>query len=328
MIKIIKKIFKAGNYGKKGNYSIENLKEWVKEGKEFSIVAGHVGDWIKTGYAKTSIPIGGKAKCVSVDEEGYLCADVNYNEFGKKAVKSGAYENFSIGISTTGNPDHLAILGYVPPHIDSLDKAFSEFAGAIEEEVSDYIEFEERPKPDGKLDEMPLEEVIKALESLDASKVDKKILRRLQEVVFSKQDQSFWVQRLKEEGYDVVKEEFSKPKTEEELREEIKQEFAREREKESLKAKIMTLVPPSLKPLMEFSVEEAFKVENYENLIEFSESETSTMKDHLEKLTEEGGFFKHLFTEFNKNLSGENKAKPKSDSEIIENAKKLMKEVG
>ena len=322
MIKIIKKIFKAGNYGKKGNYSIEKLKEWAKEGKEFSIVAGHVGDWIKSGYAKTSIPVGGKAKCVSVDEEGYLCAEIQYNEFGKKAVKSGAYENFSIGISTTGKPDHLAILGYVPPHIDSLDKAFSEFAGAIEEEVNEYIEFEETPEG------ISLEEIVKYLENLDVSTVDQKIFGKLQEILFTKQDQAFWVERLKKEGYEVVKAEFSQPKTEEELRAEIRLEFARENEKEGLKSKILSLVPPSLKPLMEFSVEEAFKRENYENLIEFSEGESATMREHLEKLTADGGPFKHLFTEFNKSLEGEGKEKPKTASEIVENAKRIMKEVG
>ena len=32
------KIFKAGNYGAKGNYTVENLKSWI--GKEFSITAG------------------------------------------------------------------------------------------------------------------------------------------------------------------------------------------------------------------------------------------------------------------------------------------------
>ncbi len=49
------KIFKAGNYGKKGNYSTETLKSWI--GKEFNITAGHVGDLINNGYPVTAIPI-------------------------------------------------------------------------------------------------------------------------------------------------------------------------------------------------------------------------------------------------------------------------------
>ena len=39
------KIFKAGDYGRKGTYSVDKLKSWV--GKEFNITAGHVGDWTK-----------------------------------------------------------------------------------------------------------------------------------------------------------------------------------------------------------------------------------------------------------------------------------------
>ena len=53
------KIFKAGNYGKKGNYSIDTLKSWI--GKEFNITAGHVGDWLKNGFPTTAIPVAGSS---------------------------------------------------------------------------------------------------------------------------------------------------------------------------------------------------------------------------------------------------------------------------
>lgn len=326
MIKILKRIFKAGNYGSKGNYTKEVLKKWVEDGKEFSVVPGHIGDWLKNGYVKTAIPLGGKVKCTSVDDEGFLYGEIQYNEFGKKVTEGGAYENFSIGVGPTGDPDHLAILGYTPPHIKELDKAFSEFSGEVEE--AEYIEFAEggpepKPEPQG----LTIEEVVEFLKGLDVSETNKGLFQELQEILWKKMDQAFWAEKLKEEGYTVTKE-FSEPKSEAELRAEIRGELLKESQREALKTKITALLPPSLKGLMEFTVDQAFVGENYENIIEFSEGESATMKDHLEKMVEDGGPFKHLFKEFNKGIGAEPIEKPKTADEIAESAKKLMREVG
>ena len=322
MIKILKKIFKAGNYGTKGNYSIDTLKKWVDAGKEFSVIPGHIQDWIKSGYAKTAIPIGGRVKCSSVDEEGFLYGEIQYNEFGKKVTEGGAYENFSIGISPGGNPDHLAILGYAPPHIKELDKAFSEFCGEVAE-IDEYIGFAKtEPEPEKTL---TLEEVAEFLKKVDVTETNKVVFQELQEILWNKLDQVFWAEKLKVEGYTVTKE-FSEPKTEAELREEIRGELIRESQRESLRAKITALVPPSMKGIMEFAVDQAFKGENYEEIIEFSEEEKTPMKDHLEKMTEEGGPFRHLFKEFSREFGSED-PKVKTTDDIISNAKKLMMEV-
>ena len=128
---MLKKIFKAGNYGGKGSWTNEDLKKMVKDGKEFSVIPGHVGDWINNGYVKTAIPIAGTVKCVDVDNEGYLIGEISYNEFGNKVTEGGLYKNFSAGFKINGEPDHLALLGYAPPHIKDLDKAFSEFSGEL-----------------------------------------------------------------------------------------------------------------------------------------------------------------------------------------------------
>ncbi|ADO83822.1 hypothetical protein [Ilyobacter polytropus] len=289
MIKILKKIFKAGNYGTKGNYSIETLNKWVEAGKEFSVIPGHIQDWIKSGYAKTAIPIGGRVKCSSVDDDGFLYGEIKYNEFGKKVTEGGAYENFSIGISPAGDPDHLALLGYAPPHIKELDKAFSEFSEEVGE--VEYIEFtEEEVKTEMEVAEM--------------------------------------IEKLQSEGYTVEKTEPKPNKTEEEIKAEVKAEFAREMERDNLKAKVMAMVPPSIKGIMEFAVDQAFVRENYGNIIEFSENEKTPMKDHIMKMAEEGGPFKHLFKEFSKELGSDSgPKKSKTADEIIENAQKLMMEV-
>lgn len=316
MINILKKIFRAGNYGTKGNYPIDTLKKWVEDGKEFSVVPGHIGDWLKNGYVKTSIPLGGKVKCASVDEEGFLYGDIQYNEFGKKVTEGGAYENFSIGISPAGVPDHLAILGYAPPQIKELDKAFSEFSGEVGD--AEYIEFAEGEK-------MELGEIIEFLSKLDVTEANITELSKLQETLWEKQDQAWYVEKLQSEGYAVTKE-FSQSKTEEEIRAEITAEIKMDSEKKALKSKITAMVPPSMKGLMEFAVDQAFKGENYEEIIEFSEEEKTPMKDHLEKMAEEGGPFRHLFKEFSKGLGSEG-SKVKTTDDIISNAKKLMMEV-
>ena len=325
MIKIIKKIFKAGNYGTKGNYSIEALRKWVEKGKEFSVIPGHVQDWVNTGYARTAIPLGGKVKCTSVDDDGFLYGDIQYNEFGKKVTEGGAYENFSIGISPAGDPDHLAILGYAPPHIKELDKAFSEFSSEVGEVV--YIEFADG---DPKLVSEPKEgitpeEVMEFIKGMDASENSKKLFEDLQEILWHKMDQAFWAEKLKSEGYSVTKE-FSEPKSESEIREEVRREITREAEKNTLRTKIKGLVPPAIRGIMEFAVDQAFSEENYEIVIEFSENEKTPMKDHLMKMVEEGGPFKHLFKEFSKGMGSEG-PKVKTADDIINNAKKLMMEV-
>ena len=194
-----KKIFRAGNYGKKGNYPTELLQSWVDDGKEFSITLGHVGDWMKQGYPRTSIPVGGKAKCIEVDQEGNLYADVDYNEFGKTITETGAYDNFSLGVTKTNKPDHLAVLGYAPPHIKNLSQTFAEF-GEEFEEIETYIEFNEGGET------MTIKEVIEFLKGMDITETTKPELQKLQNLLFDKMDLIYILEKLTAEGYTVVKE--------------------------------------------------------------------------------------------------------------------------
>ena len=177
---------------------------------------------------------------------------------------------------------------------------------------------------------LTLEEVTEFLKGVDVTETNKLIFHELQEILWKKLDQVFWAEKLKSEGYTVTKE-FSEPKTEDEIRSEIRAEVIRDTEKKALRSKITALVPPSMKGVMEFAVDQAFEGEKYEEIIEFSEEEKTTMKDHLEKMAENGGPFKHLFKEFNKEIDFEGKEfnqKPKTADEISAAAKKLMEEVG
>lgn len=313
------KIFKAGNYGKKGNYSTETLKSWV--GKEFSITAGHVNDWIKSGYPVTAIPIAGSCKVTDVDSEGYLIGEFSYNSFGDSIKEQ--YPNLSIGIGENGEPNHLAMLGYAPPHIKDLDKSFSEFSQDLTAiEKTETIEFAEEDVQ-SKIDEFSI-----FLQGIDPTKVK---LQNLFDVMWEKDNEKYYAEKLREAGYTVEKTaEFSqdtlktiadtlgmivvnKPVsnlTHEEIYSRAKAEFSREAEREETKKKIISMFPPVMKNLMEFAIDKAFEEEEYSKIIEFSETEKSTMADKLKEFAEGDSPFKHLFenitktAEFN-NSSGE-----------------------
>lgn len=301
------KIFKAGNYGAKGNYTVENLKSWI--GKEFSITAGHIGDWQKNGYPITAIPVAGTCKVTDVDENGYLIGEFNYNSFGESIKKQ--YPNLSIGIGSDGNPNHLAILGYAPPHLKDLDKSFSEFSQDLTSiEETQIIEFAED-------DQTKIDEFTSYIKGVDASKIK---LGNLFDVLLEKDSERVAVDKLKAAGYTVEKTaEFSKETlvnianilgyilaekpvenlTQAEMYEKVRAEFTRDSEKKEVKEKFIKMFPPVMHSFIEFGIDKAFDEKEYSNMIEFSEGKKGTIANMLKEFSKEDGPFAHLF----KNIS-------------------------
>lgn len=301
------KIFKAGNYGAKGNYTVENLKSWI--GKEFSITAGHIGDWQKNGYPITAIPVAGTCKVTDVDENGYLIGEFNYNSFGESIKKQ--YPNLSIGIGSDGNPNHLAILGYAPPHLKDLDKSFSEFSQDLTSiEETQIIEFAED-------DQTKIDEFTSYIKGVDASKIK---LGNLFDVLWEKDSERVAVDKLKAAGYTVEKTaEFSKETlgnianilgyilaekpvenlTQAEMYEKVRAEFTRDSEKKEVKEKFIKMFPPVMHSFIEFGIDKAFDEKEYSNIIEFSEGKKGTIANMLKEFSKEDGPFAHLF----KNIS-------------------------
>lgn len=325
------KIFKAGNYGKKGNYSTETLKSWV--GKEFSITAGHVNDWIKSGYPVTAIPIAGSCKVTDVDSEGYLIGEFSYNSFGDSIKEQ--YPNLSIGIGENGEPNHLAILGYAPPHLKDLDQSFSEFSQDLTAmENTETIEFAEED------DQNKIDEFVEYLKGIDPTKVK---LQNLFDVMWGKDNEKYYAEKLKEAGYTVEKTaEFSEDTlrtiadtlgmvisnksvntlTPEEIYSRAKAEFTREAEREETKKKIISMFPPVMKNVMEFAIDKAFEETEYSKIIEFSETEKSTMADKLKEFAEGDSPFKHLFENITKTAefnNGSSEETPQEKAKRIAN---------
>lgn len=286
------KIFKAGNYGAKGNYTVENLKSWI--GKEFSITAGHIGDWQKNGYPITAIPVAGTCKVTDVDENGYLIGEFNYNSFGESIKKQ--YPNLSIGIGSDGNPNHLAILGYAPPHLKDLDKSFSEFSQDLTSlETTQTIEFAED-------DQAKIDEFTSYIKGVDASKIK---LGNLFDVLWEK-DSEKTAEFSKETlgsiantlGY-ILAEKPVENLTQAEIYEKVRAEFTRDNEKKEVKEKFIKMFPPVMHSFIEFGIDKAFDEKEYSNIIEFSEGKKGTIANMLKEFSKEDGPFAHLF----KNIS-------------------------
>ena len=322
------RIFKAGDYGKKGNYSADKLKSWV--GKEFNITAGHVGDWVNNGYPVTAIPVAGTCKVTDVDDQGYLIVEFAYNSLGE-SIKD-KYPNLSIGIGADGEPNHLAILGYAPPHIKDLDQSFSEFSQDLTSiEKTETIEFAEEDAQ-GKIDEF-----IAFFKTVDVSKVNYKALF---DVLYEKDDEKYAVNKLKDLGYTVEKTaEFSqdtlksiadglglmlsaKPDnnlTPQEIFAKAKAEFAREAERDETKKKLVSMFPPVLHKMLEFAINKAYEEAEYSNIIEFSENEKASMATKLKEFSEGESPFKELF----KNYTDSKEFSDKKEESPIEKAKRI-----
>ena len=325
------RIFKSGDYGKKGNYSTDKLKSWI--GKEFNITAGHVGDWVNNGYPVTAIPVAGTCKVTDVDDQGYLIGEFAYNSLGE-SIKD-KYPNLSIGIGADGEPNHLAILGYAPPHIKDLDQSFSEFSQDLTSiEKTETIEFAEEDAQ-GKIDEF-----IAFFRTVDVSKVNYKALF---DVLYEKDDEKYAVNKLKDLGYTVEKTaEFSqdtlksiadglglmlsaKPVnnlTPQEIFAKAKAEFAREAERDETKKKLVSMFPPVLHKLLEFAVDKAYEESEYSNIIEFSEDDKTSMATKLKEFSQGESPFKELFKnyteskEFNKDTEETPAEKAKRIAEL------------
>ncbi len=325
-----KRVFQAGDYGDKGHYPRSKLQGWVDRGCEFSTIPGHVGDWINNIKVPiTAIPEAGRARCVEVDSEDYLVVEISYNEFGEEMTGKKAYTNFSLGLTRSGEPDHLALLGYAPPHIKTLDKAGAEFSSGLTQDVQ-YIEFKEGGNKVtieellAQLEGMSVEDKIKlvigTLDTVDITEAGS-ALDALQNKIWELWDDEWYAAQLQAKGYTVGKE-FSetqlsdlvgvqgfkltkqdgKPKTREELEAEWRAEFSRTTEKDSFKELFIKNFPPAMKELAEFCVDQAYSEGEYNNLIEFSEGDKQPMREYLKNMIKEGGPFQNLFKEFSGNI--------------------------
>jgi hypothetical protein len=327
------KIFESGKYPQ-GEFSTSRIKKifgGIKKNVEAIYI--HTSKWEKEGKAPVNVGEFGDFEVVEKNGDAVVYSEIEFNDKGKNYYNDGIFKGVSVEIPK----DVLTKIALLPVGVNPQIK------GAEFESIENYIEFEEFANGGGR---MELSGVIEFLSGLDVTETNTGEFQELQEVLWKKQDQAWFVKKLKEEGYAVSKE-FSKEeleefaekagfelkehvepqtKTEEELRREIKAEFSRESERDTLKEKALAMVPPVLKGLVEFSIDEAYKNENFETIVEFSEEDKTPAHEHLKKVFEGKGPFAELFSEKYKGVEFQKTEENKAD-EIIANAKKIAEEV-
>lgn len=296
-----KKIFKTGDYGEKGRYSKDDVSKWV--GKEFNITPGHIGDWITNGYPISAIPIAGSCKITGIDDEGYVLAEFSYNQLGE-SIKD-KYPNLSIGIGEDNSPNHIAILGYAPPHIKDLSKSFSETVD-LSQIKNKYIEFSDiDDKPTlleqimQKTTEEQLSIAVSIIEKLDATEANITGMSEAVQKIFDKQDLSLFIEKLKSKGYTVEKTtaEFSS-------KEEIDKYIETSLKLKEFTANVKATIPEKFHKLIEFSIENSKNVdkEERENIMNEIKIISEFFSNNIFK-----NHYKDIeFSEENKNITNSN----------------------
>lgn len=107
--------------------------------------------------------------------------------------------------------------------------------------------------------------------------------------------------------------------TPKEIYEKVKAEFTREAEKKEVKEKIISMFPPVLHKILEFSINKAYEEEEYNHIIEFSETDKSSMAAVLKEFSKEDSPFKKLF----ENIA-ENKDFSSIETDPVQAAKNLI----
>ena len=211
------------------------------------------------------------------------------------------------------------------------------------EDMKNYEEFYESVFKNLTAEEQ-LQIACSIIDDLDATEANITGLGTLIGKIWDKQDLSLFIEKLQSQGYTVEKTaEFStetlksiaenlgmiistKPLnklTPKEIYEKAKAEFARENEREETKKKIISMFPPVLHKILEFSINKAYEEEEYNHIIEFSETDKSSMAAVLKEFSKEDSPFKKLF----ENIA-ENKEFSTISDDPVEQAKKLVKDIG
>lgn len=270
-------LFKAGDYGNKGNWSKDKLANLLQD-KELDVIPYHTSEFTKLGMLRNEIPVIGKFKNITIKGDEIIAGDVEI--FDRKEFKNRKVDRLSVEIEN-GKITRVGALpvGVEPAVSNSGSFANGEFSQGFEMDwinQKNIIEFSDDKKNNGGNVEMNFEELLKKLlefDSGDKIKAVNEVLKTLTKEELEK------IEIPKEKGTE---------KTEEEIREEVKKEFAREQEIKEFMAKNDSKITPAMKKLgIEEFVKQAFS--NNDGIVEFSEngaSQKTKTSDVLNKIFE------------------------------------------
>ncbi len=270
-------LFKAGDYGNKGNWSKDKLANLIQD-KELDVIPYHTSEFTKLGMLRNEIPVIGKFKNISIKGDEIIAGDVEI--FDRKEFKNRKVDRLSVEIEN-GKITRVGALpvGVEPAVSNSGSFANGEFSQGFEMDwinQENIIEFSDETNKKEGSDNMNLDELLEKLK--DTSGNEKiKIMNELFKTLSEDEITKVEIPKRKEPG-----------KTEEEIREEVKKEFAREQEIKEFMAKNDSKITPAMKKLgIEEFVKQAFS--NNDGIVEFSEngaSQKAKTSDVLNKIFE------------------------------------------
>jgi hypothetical protein len=274
------KIFEAGKY-KQGDFGLDRVK------KIFGDVQGKIsGAYIHTKTAKDAgikpVPIG-KFSEISVDNSGIVMADCEFNEKGESYYADGIMKGISVEIDKSDNLAQIAIL---PPGVNPAISG-AEFS-EIEGEFLEVVEFEEGgnmtlEEIKTALAEMTLEDRLAMIKVIGQSITpDEKQAFRAVQYEFAEIVGVTVEEFATEKGVDIEVKEKEKVETEEEIEARIEAKYKAKSAAETEFAEFQEILKKNVLPAHQEIAELAFKAaQGKDDIIEFSETEKCTEKDHL-----------------------------------------------
>jgi len=250
------KMFSKGDYGKKGTFDLESLKNIVKNTADtIKAQYSHTSHWEKLNKDKGEklIPLAvGEFSNFGVENDS-IYGDVEFNDIGEAFLNGGIIDKLSV--ETNDNRDAFTAVAALPLGVKPA---------VLGAEFEYDMEFEN----EGGTGDMTLKEML-----VKATVEEKKeILAELQAELETEAKTEDKTEDKTETKDETKAKDETKVKTEAEIRAEIKAEIAKEFElkatEKELKGKL-DKVAPALREIFEFAIEKACEAEEATNTYEF-----------------------------------------------------------
>nr|DAI55144.1 MAG TPA: hypothetical protein [Caudoviricetes sp.] len=270
-------LFKAGDYGKKGNWTGENFKKLVSNVQSLDIIPFHTSEFMNKGLLRNEIPVIGKFKNIEIKDDAIIANNVEI--FNKEHFKNRKVDRLSVEIEN----GLITRVGALPEGVEPAVSNSGSLKGLeFQKDIVEMDWIENKIINFDRGEEMNLDEILGKINDLsldDKIKLVNGTLKSLQEHEIE----------VAKKGIDLsIFEEKKEPKTEDEIKEEAKKEFQKELEVQEFMKANAAKITPAMKSLgIESLIDKVIK-EN-DGIIEFSENgakKQSNSKEILEKMFE------------------------------------------
>ncbi len=181
------KVFETGTHNGQ-EFSNEDVKNIFGKAEKANAIFAHSSKWKDLG--KTPLNLGEFSDFELLEEEGKtkVYAGVEFNEKGLSYKEDGTFKGISVELLEDNKLGNIALL---PVGVNPAVKG-AEF------QVSEALEFEER--------EFETEGTLNILEILKTKEFSKEELDQISDVIYKKENEMWYVEKLRGAGYNVSKE--------------------------------------------------------------------------------------------------------------------------